>query len=100
MAKPINNNPVIMWVIGALIVGGLLGYLLAQSRIPSQAYMTNTASMIKDNGSTMMQQKGQKYGDQEMMQQGKALEENGTMMEQKGTTMTERGNGMMQMMGQ
>ena len=48
MAKPINNNPVIMWVIGALIVGGLLGYLLAQSRIPSQAYMTSTASMIKD----------------------------------------------------
>lgn len=113
MAKPTNNNPIIMWVIGALIVGGLVGYLLGQSKAPSQAYMSGTASMMKDNGSTMMQmgkmmmqsgsmmqQKGQKYGDQEMMQNGKTLEENGSMMEQKGTTTTERGNGMMQMMGQ
>ncbi|MBI4038734.1 hypothetical protein HY384_02130 [Candidatus Daviesbacteria bacterium] len=113
MAKPNNNNSIIMWVVGALIVGGVLGYLISQSRTPSAAYMSGTASMMKDSGSTMMQmgkmmmqsgsmmqQKGQKYGDQEMMQQGKTLEENGTMMEQKGTTLTERGNGMMQMMGQ
>lgn len=113
MAKLNNNNPIIIWVIGALIVGGVLGYVIAQSRTPSQAYMSGTASMMKDNGSTMMQmgkmmmssgsmmqQKGQKYGDQEMMRDGKTLEENGSMMEQKGTITTERGNGMMQMMGQ
>lgn len=113
MTKTNNNNTIIMWVVGALVIGGTFGYLLAQSKTPSQAYMSGTALMMKDNGSSMiqmgkmmmqsgsmMQQKGQEYGDQEMMQQGKTLEENGAMMEQKGTTTTERGSGMMQMIDQ
>jgi len=49
---------------------------------------------------TLMQQKGQKYGDLEMVQKGKELEDQAQGIETQGTDMIERGNGITQMMGQ
>ena|SRR3989344_1949198 len=111
--KPVQNNLLITVVVTAL-VAGVVGYYIGTSNTPfSKAYMNGTATMMQGNGTTMtqmgkmmmaggsiMQQKGEKYGDTEMMQQGKELETNGSMMQNQGSEMTERSNGMTQMMGQ
>lgn len=113
MAQQARKNNVILWVLGALIAGGIVGYIFAQSTPLSRASIGAMASAMKEDGSfmmqmgsmmvtsgAMMQQKGQKYSDQEMIQQGKALEENGTMLQRAGTNQMDRGSGIMQTIGQ
>lgn len=108
------NNNVIVWVVGALIVGSLVGYYVrGTTGAPYSQDLQDSATMMRDNGSTMMQmgqmimsggvlmsEKGQQYNDSEMMDMGRQLQENGQMMQTQGTSSTEHGSGMMQMMGQ
>ncbi|QQG44613.1 MAG: hypothetical protein HYW86_01740 [Candidatus Roizmanbacteria bacterium] len=114
MTAKTNSNKFTIYLIIALLVGGLAGYIIGQNSSPfSRGYMNETASMMKDNGSgmmqmgrmmidsgQMMQEKSKTYNDSEMMQKGKDLEINGSMMQQKGGAMMERGSGMGKMMGQ
>lgn len=111
MAKATTHNNLVIWVIVALLVGGLIGYQIAASKAPTPTYMNQSGSMMKDNGSymmqsgkmmrengMMMQNMGKNMGDNEFTQKGKMMEEEGMMMEQKGSGMMDSGSGMMQMM--
>lgn len=78
-----------------LVVGGLIGYYIANAGNPfSRDYMQGSTTMMRDNGGAMMQmgqimmsggqmmqQKGQQYNNSEMMQKGKEMDQNGQMMQ-------------------
>lgn len=106
-----KDNPM-LWVVLALVVGGILGFLLGRITQPySTDYLQGTASMMSDKGNDMMwmggmmmdagqmmKQKGSMYNDNEMMQKGQEIEDTGQMMQTKGSEMMDWGNGMMRMM--
>lgn len=102
----------LMWVVGALAVGVAVGLLLAQTATPfSRDYVTGSAGMMRNGGSSMMQfsdmmqntgrmmqERGGRYNDQEMMERGREMMERGEQFRKNGSDMMERGNGMMNMM--
>ncbi|MBI2411399.1 MAG: hypothetical protein HYV32_05915 [Candidatus Kerfeldbacteria bacterium] len=106
------DNKILTTVVITLIVAGLGGFYIGRANQPfSNSYMQGSASMMKENGTTMtqmgqmmmgggkmMKEKGTQYNDTDMMQQGKEWETKGQMMNDKGTEMMGRGNGMMDMM--
>ena len=87
-------------LIGVLLLGGIVGYQLARTTQVGLTpdYLRDTAKMMSGNSSLlqemgeMMENKGTKYRDSEMMEKGK-------MMQSSGSTMMERTNSMMGMMG-
>lgn len=107
-----KDNNLILWVVLALVVGGLVGFFIGKNNQTfSPNYMGEIASMIDVNGQSMMQmgnmmmsmgqmmqQKGTVYNDTGMMQKGKELEDSGAMMKDKGNSMIERSNIMTGMM--
>jgi uncharacterized protein YneF (UPF0154 family) len=60
MAKT-NNLPSnqIIWLVTAALIGAIVGYLFGGNRTFTPAYLTETGSMMKTNGSMMMQMMGQ-----------------------------------------
>ncbi|MEK7122313.1 MAG: hypothetical protein AAB855_00490 [Patescibacteria group bacterium] len=103
----------IFWIAGTLVVGIAIGLLLgSRSAFPISAeYVARSASMMKDGGSAivqfgdmmmnsgrMMQERGGRYNDQEMMEEGIKMMQNGEQFRGQGSTMMERGAGMMNMM--
>jgi len=50
------NNKMITYIVLALIIGGFSGFFIGRANQPfSNLYMQDAASMMKDNGTTMMQ---------------------------------------------
>lgn len=102
----------LMLVVGVLVVGVAVGLLLAQTATPfSRDYVTGSAGMMRNGGSSMMQfsdmmqntgrmmqERGGRYNDQEMMERGREMMERGGQFRKNGSDMMERGNGMMNMM--
>ena len=105
------KNNLVLWVLGAAIAGGVIGFYSGQSQRVVPANISGAASMMKDNGSNMMQmgemmasmggmmwERGERYGDDEMMEKGKELEASGSMMQDGGNEMMGEGDNMMRMM--
>lgn len=56
MASKNNSSNLTMYLAIAVLAGGVVGYLVGQSSRPLSAnYMSETASMMRDNGGNMMQ---------------------------------------------
>lgn len=49
------QNNLILWILGAAIVGGVIGFYSGQSQRAVPANISRAASMMKNNGSNMMQ---------------------------------------------
>lgn len=84
-----KDTNLIWWVVGALAVGGLVGYYLLPGKI-TDAYNRDTANMMSQNGA-MMQQMGQMMqnsSDDSMHQSGAELEDAGSEIMDRGGSMT------------
>lgn len=106
------NTMMLLWIVSAFVIGTTIGALVAQPATPlSKDYFTGSASMMRDQGLSilefsdmmqtmgrMMQDRGGKYNDKEMMQQGSDMMERGEQFRKNGSDMMELGNGMMNMM--
>jgi len=98
-------------VIIIFILGGFAGYYLNYfTRDFSADDLKESALMMTGNGANMMQmaqmmtgvgnmmqERGKKYKDLEMMQRGSEFEKKGEMMEKNGNEMMYQGGGMMEM---
>lgn len=110
--KDAKNDPIIT-LFAALIVGILVGYLLAyvggQERGYQYERIKRSGSFMKEKGSSMMQmgkmmmeggmmmrQKGEQNNDEDMMHKGREMEEKGTMMDEEGRGMMRQNEDMMQ----
>ncbi len=104
-----KKNNLIAWVAAALVVGGIIGFLLGSSnQIFSRSYMQETTDMMGYAGQSMvktgemmagmgqmMWQKGNAYNDTDMMQRGKSLEASGIDLYAIGSNVLQRSSGMM-----
>ena len=68
--KKTKQENLALWVIVALIVGGLVGFFIGERNQPfSPGYMQQTASMMSGNGQSMMQMGNMMMNMGQMMQQ-------------------------------
>lgn len=94
-----------------LLAGAGGGYTMAMSDGHDQGYLKETANMMKDDSvmmkemyemmamnGKMMQEKGTKYNDSDLVASGKTVTEKVIKLDEMSKKMMERGNKMMKMM--
>jgi threonine aldolase len=98
-----NNTKIVLAVIVSLVIGGAGGYLVAEDGVKTAnaAQIQQMTDMMKTDGTsmekaggmmvqagTLLQDRGTKYNDQEMVMMGKDLSANGAKHQADGQSMT------------